>query len=104
MTLSFSEKGYSYYGMNNMYNAARIWETYVTVVQKGLVPGRDTYWWDTRKSFGFYNNDLSRSCYALSWMVADHTLQGLTNTYKVKDLILGYNSTIAMYLNEMKPN
>jgi len=24
----FSETGYSYYGMNNIYNAARIWEVY----------------------------------------------------------------------------
>jgi len=34
--------------MNNMYNAARIWETYRTEVQKGIYPNRDSYWWRTK--------------------------------------------------------
>jgi hypothetical protein len=51
----FSATGYSYFGMNNMYNAARIWETYVTQVQKGINPSRGTYYYNTSKEIGFNN-------------------------------------------------
>lgn len=37
-------------------------------------------------------------------MVSEFTFAGLTQTYKVKDLIIGYNSTIAERLNNMEPN
>jgi len=66
--------------MNNMYNAARIWEAYRTQLQNGVKPNRDSYWWRANQEFKFRgrNNDLSRACYALSWMVAEYTMGGLT--------------------------
>jgi hypothetical protein len=37
-------------------------------------------------------------------MITEFTFESLTNTYKVKDLITGYNSTIAERINNMEPN
>jgi len=37
-------------------------------------------------------------------MISEFAFGGLTQTYKVKDLIIGYNSTVTERLNAMEPN
>jgi len=98
MNLMF-QSDYSWFGFQNIYNTMQLMQDFEHYNYEPTSFYPSPYFTNTAAQWGISNDNLISFLTAMRFHVSSFLLEGVTKTYKVTDLVKGYETTLISKVN-----